>query len=148
MCNDCLFKTIEGTLEKPLLFPPEKLKSNGCCKNTDCGRLVRKSPSLNGRKSTHTPKFLGMAKQYFVCHICPNFQIFFYLCLHWESIVRVPSAIETSIINCLLHILTSKSISKRLMDSFLTFYVDKLTNFCKITEIFSTALTWEVESFF
>jgi hypothetical protein len=37
--------------------------------------LVRKSPSLHGRKSTPTPKFLGTAKAYFVCHISPNFQI-------------------------------------------------------------------------
>ena len=35
----------------------------------------RKSPSLNGWKSTPTPKFLGTAKAYFVCHIGPNFQI-------------------------------------------------------------------------
>ena len=31
--------------------------------------------ALHGRKSTHTPKFLGMAEAYFVCHIGPNFQI-------------------------------------------------------------------------
>ena len=35
---------------------------------------VRKSPSLHGRKSTPTPKFLVTAEAYFVCH-CPNFQI-------------------------------------------------------------------------
>ena len=39
------------------------------------GRPLRKSPSLPGRKSTPTPKFLGTAKAYFVCHIRPNFQI-------------------------------------------------------------------------
>ena len=39
------------------------------------GRPVEKSPSLHGRKSTPTPKFLGTAKAYFVCHIGPNFQI-------------------------------------------------------------------------
>ena len=44
-------------------------------KLTDYGRLVKKSPSLNGRKSTPTPKFLGTAEAYFVCHIGPNFQI-------------------------------------------------------------------------
>jgi hypothetical protein len=36
---------------------------------------VRKSPSLHDRKSTPTPKFLGTAKAYFVCHVGPNFQI-------------------------------------------------------------------------
>ena len=39
---------------------------------TDYGRPVRKSPSLHGRKSTPTTKFLGTAKAYFVS---PNFQI-------------------------------------------------------------------------
>ena len=42
---------------------------------TDYGCPVRKLPSLHGRKSTPTPKFLGTAKAYFVCHISPNFQI-------------------------------------------------------------------------
>ena len=42
---------------------------------TDYGRSVRKSPLLHGRKSTPTPKFLGTAEAYFVCHIGPNFQI-------------------------------------------------------------------------
>ena len=42
---------------------------------TDYGRPERKSPSLNSRKSTPTPKFLGTAEAYFVCHIGPNFQI-------------------------------------------------------------------------
>ena len=42
---------------------------------TDYGRLVRKSPALHGQKSTPTPKFLGTAEAYFVCHIGPNFQI-------------------------------------------------------------------------
>ena len=41
----------------------------------DYGRLVRKSLSLHGQKSTPTPKFLDMAKAYFACHISPNFQI-------------------------------------------------------------------------
>jgi hypothetical protein len=31
------------------------------------------------KKSTPTPKFLGTAKAYFVCHIGPNFQIFFFI---------------------------------------------------------------------
>ena len=43
--------------------------------HTDYRRPVRKSPSLHGRKSTPTPKFLGTAEAYFVCHIGPNFQI-------------------------------------------------------------------------
>jgi hypothetical protein len=42
---------------------------------TDYGHPVRKSPSLHGRKSTPTPKFLGMAEAYFVGHIGLNFQI-------------------------------------------------------------------------
>ena len=42
---------------------------------TDYRRLVRKSPSLHGRKSTPNPKFLGTAEGYFVCHIGPNFHI-------------------------------------------------------------------------
>ena len=42
---------------------------------TNYGRPVRKSPSLHGRKSTPTPKILGTAEAYFVCHISPNFQI-------------------------------------------------------------------------
>ena len=32
-------------------------------------------PSLHGKKSFPTPKFLGMAEACFVCHIGPNFQI-------------------------------------------------------------------------
>ena len=39
------------------------------------GHPVRKSPSLYGRKSTPTPKFLGTAEAYFVCYIDPHFQI-------------------------------------------------------------------------
>ena len=42
---------------------------------TDSGRPVRKLPSLYGRKSSPTPKFLGTAEAYFVCHIGPNFHI-------------------------------------------------------------------------
>ena len=42
---------------------------------TDYGRPVKKLPSLHGRKSTPTPKFLGTAEAYFVCHIDPKFQI-------------------------------------------------------------------------
>ena len=44
--------------------------------HTDYGRQMRKSPSLHSQKSTPTPKFLGTAKAYFVCHTTPNFQIF------------------------------------------------------------------------
>ena len=40
--------------------PPEKIvKAYGS--TTDYGRLVRKSPSLHGRKSNPNPKFLGTA---------------------------------------------------------------------------------------
>ena len=50
--------------------------------STDYGRPVRKLPSLHGRKSTPTTKFLGTAEAYFVCHIGPNFQIsLIYACL-------------------------------------------------------------------
>ena len=42
---------------------------------TDYGHPERKLPSLNCRKSTPTPKFLGTVEAYFVCHIGPNFQI-------------------------------------------------------------------------
>ena len=35
---------------------------------TDYGRPERKKPSLHGRKFTPTPKSLGTAKAYFVCH--------------------------------------------------------------------------------
>ena len=51
------------------------------CKNTsilqikDYGCPVRKLPSLHRQKYPPTPKFLGMAKAYFVCHIGPTFQI-------------------------------------------------------------------------
>ena len=49
---------------------------------TDYRHLVWTSASLHGRKSTPTPKLLGMAEAYFVCHIGPNFQI---------SLVYMPS---------------------------------------------------------
>ena len=39
------------------------------------GHPERKQPSLQGRKFTPTPKFLGTAEKYFVCHIGPIFQI-------------------------------------------------------------------------
>ena len=60
---------------------------------TDCGRPVRKLPSLHSQKSTPTTKFLGTTEAYFVCHISPNFQISligcpFDLCLHWVFVVR------------------------------------------------------------
>ena len=42
---------------------------------TDYGHPERKQPSLHGRKFTPTPKFLGTAETYFVCHIGPIFQI-------------------------------------------------------------------------
>jgi hypothetical protein len=43
--------------------------------STDYGRLVRKSPSLPGRKSNPNPEFIGTAEAYFVCHIGPKFQV-------------------------------------------------------------------------
>ena len=53
--------------------PEMKLAKLQWC--TDYGRPVKKSPSLHGRKSTATPKFLGTAEAYFVRHIGQNFQI-------------------------------------------------------------------------
>ena len=47
---------------------------------TDYRHLVWTSASLHGRKSTPTPKLLGTAEAYFVCHIGPNFQISFIGC--------------------------------------------------------------------
>ena len=44
-------------------------------RDTDYGRPERKQPSLHGRKFNHNPKFLVTAEAYFVCHICPIFQI-------------------------------------------------------------------------
>ena len=57
---------------------------------TDFGRPVKKSPSLHGRKSTPTPKFLGTAEAYFVRHIGQNFQIslIYAFIHHWVSVVR------------------------------------------------------------
>ena len=49
------------------------------CLAKDYRRPVRKSLSLHSRKSTPTPKFLDMAKAYFVCHISPNFHISFFI---------------------------------------------------------------------
>ena len=45
------------------------------CKSMDYGRPMRKSSSLQGRKSTPTPNFLGTTEAYFVCLIGANFQI-------------------------------------------------------------------------
>jgi hypothetical protein len=58
------------------IFPYFTTPSLKIILGTDYGRPVRKLPLMNGRKSTPTPKFLGTAKAYFVCHIGPNFQIF------------------------------------------------------------------------
>ena len=63
--------------------------------STDYGRPVRKSPSLQGQKSTPTPKFLGMAEAYFVR--LPHWPIFsgiFDLCLHGVSVVRAHIALH------------------------------------------------------
>ena len=43
--------------------------------SADYGRPERKQPSLHSQKITPTPKFLGTAEAYFVCHIGPIFQI-------------------------------------------------------------------------
>ena len=55
---------------------------------TDYGRLETKSPSLNGRKSTPTPKILGTAETYFCLPHQPKLSDFFALWLHWVSVVR------------------------------------------------------------
>ena len=53
-----------------------KLNKKLCFNNPmNYGGPVKKLPSLHGQKSTPTPKFLGTAEAYFVCHISPNFQI-------------------------------------------------------------------------
>ena len=56
-------------------------------KARDNRRLVRKSTSMHGRKST--PKFLGTAKAFFCLPRGPKFSNFFDLDLHWVSVVRV-----------------------------------------------------------
>ena len=43
------------------------------------------------RKSTPTPKFLGTAEAYFVCHIGQNLSDIFDSYLHWVSVVRLPA---------------------------------------------------------
>ena len=57
-----------------VLFDFNQLSESICC-FTDYGCPVRKSPLLHGQKSNPTPKLLGTAEAYFVCHIVPNFQI-------------------------------------------------------------------------
>ena len=56
-------------------IPSHSVKIQIMCKGPDYGRPERKKPSLHGRKFTPTPKFLGTAKAYFVCHFGPIFQI-------------------------------------------------------------------------
>jgi hypothetical protein len=65
------------------------------CQSINYERPVRELPSLHGRKFTPIPKFLGTEEAYFVCHIGPNFQISFDLCLHWVFVVCV-SELNTS----------------------------------------------------
>ena len=48
-------------------------------------------------KFTSTPKLLGMAKAYFVCHIGPIFSDIFDLCFHWVFIVL---ACKEALKNC------------------------------------------------
>ena len=52
--------------------------------STDYWHPVRKLPSLRGRKSTTTPKFLDAADAH-----QPKFSDFFEVCLHWVSVVYV-----------------------------------------------------------
>ena len=47
--------------------------------STDYRHPVRKSPSLHSQKSNPNPKLLGTAEAYFVCHIGPKFQIFWFM---------------------------------------------------------------------
>ena len=80
-----VYPQIENSLEVTVLHQIEKSleitvsyqieKSLEMTVSTDYGRPERKKPSLHGWKFTPTPKFLGTAKAYFVCHIGPNFQI-------------------------------------------------------------------------
>ena len=51
--------------------------------STDYGRPVGKSLSLHSRRSNRNPKFLGTAKEYFVCRIGPNFQISLIYAFTW-----------------------------------------------------------------
>ena len=73
---------------RKLTYSKDLMKNSATVLTTDYGHLMRKSPSLHSRKSTPNPKFLGTAEAYFVCHVGPNFQIFFDICLHWVSVVR------------------------------------------------------------
>ena len=69
-----LIVRIQLLLSSTQLMLP-KFCPNEMCWNTDYGRPERKQCSLLGRKFNPNPKFLGMAKAYFVCHIGPIFQI-------------------------------------------------------------------------
>ena len=65
-----LTNIVQLSIWKPILLPVS------ISSTTDYGRPEKKQPSLHGRKFTPTPKFLGMAAAYFVCHIGPIFLIF------------------------------------------------------------------------
>ena len=78
-----------GLVFNQLCIPPPLTIVLGCLDFAHhfclCGRRCERSArprttnagtlSLQGRKSAPTPKFLGKAKAYFVCHIGPDFQI-------------------------------------------------------------------------
>ena len=53
---------------------------------TEYGHPVRKPRSLQSRKSTPNPKFLGTAEAYRQYRL--KFLDLFALCLHWVSVVR------------------------------------------------------------
>ena len=78
--------------------------------NTDYGRPVMKSPSLQDQKSTPTPKFLGMAEAYLVCHINPNIQISLIY-----AFIGCPSSVNYSIVHS--------------VQIFLVFFIWKKTRF-------------------
>ena len=77
---------------------------------TDYGRLERKSPSLNSRKSTPTPK---LPKHIFLPH-WPKFSDFFDLCLHWVSVVRAHDDVLTP---CRVEPYMTRNIVKQLNDA-------------------------------
>jgi hypothetical protein len=70
-----IFEVGRKTFRLSCQFSKPKSQNNLILKITDYGCPVRKSPSLHEQKSSPTPKFLGTAQAYFVCHISPNFQI-------------------------------------------------------------------------
>ena len=78
----CLQSTYQYSVIPLLVFLDDTLVSASRTTDARWGNRLYCMP--HGQK--FTPKFLGTAKVYFVCHIGPIFQI--YLCLHWVSVVR------------------------------------------------------------